>query len=309
MRSGALSKSVANGLGRHVVVLSPHLDDAALSLGASIATASRSGVRIDVVTVFANDPNSTGPAGPWDAVCGFSTAAEAARLRREEDRRGCELLGASPVWLPFADDEYKPDVDDDGLWDAVANVAQGADTVLTPGFPLAHPDHARLTGLLLAKPLPGVRLALYAEQPYATWRLIGRGGRMGAQGLTPGKGIQNLFSIALRTAAGRRMQTPPTPGTGAKLPGPLEWSVLPRGPRESWAKQRAIRAYQSQVKPLGPLVIPRILLYEFGWGGEAIAWTPESHHGAKLEHGRGTRSAPEPHGTAVSGRVELACSA
>jgi hypothetical protein len=211
--------------------------------------------------------------------------------------------------LPFADDEYERDVDNDGLRDAVANVVQGADTVLTPGFPLAQPDHARLTCLLLARPLPGVRLALYVEQPYATWRLIGRGRRTGAQRLTPKKGIQNLLAIGLRTAAGRRVQTPPGQAACTPAVGPLEWLVSPISPRQWWAKQRAIRAYRSQVKGFGPLVIPRLVIYESGWGGEAIAWTPESHQGATLDDGRGASSAPEPHGTAVYGRVDLACSA
>ncbi len=121
--------------------LEPHLDDAALSLGATVARASRSGARVDVVNVFANDPESTAGAGPWDAACGFTSAAEAARARREEDRRACRLLGAAAVWLPFADYEYEQDVDDDGLWAALADVVGAAETVLMPGFPLAAPDH------------------------------------------------------------------------------------------------------------------------------------------------------------------------
>lgn len=284
-------------LGRHIVVLSPHLDDAALSLGGTISQATRSGARVDVVTVFANDPESTAGAGPWDAVCGFGSAAEAAMGRREEDRRGCELLGARPVWLPFADDEYERDVDDDGLWDAVAEVAEGADTVLSPGFPLAQPDHARLTCLLLARPLPQVRLVLYVEQPYAAWRLIGRGQRTGAQGLTPKKGIQNLLAIGLRTAAGRRVQTPSSQPACATTVGPLEWLASPMSWQHWWAKQRAIRAYRSQVKSFGPLVVPRIAFYESGWGGEAIAWVPDSGHGAKLDEGSETPSLPEPRPT------------
>ena len=275
-KARAVSSTLTDRLGRHIVVLAPHLDDAALSLGGTIARETRSGARVDVVTTFANDPDSNAGPGPWDAVCGFSTAAEAARGRREEDRRACEVLGAAPVWLPFADDEYERDVDDDELWDAVANAVAGADTVLTPGFPLAQPDHARLTCLLLARPLPGVSLALYVEQPYATWRLIGRGQRTGAQGLTPRQGIQNLFAIGLRTAAGRRVQTPPERVACTTAVGPLEWLVSPMGLGQWLAKQRAIRAYRSQVKSFGPLVVPRMVFYESGWGGEAIAWVPDS---------------------------------
>jgi hypothetical protein len=269
-----LRRTSLESLGRHIVVLSPHLDDAALSLGGTIARASRAGARIDVVNVFANDPDSSAAPGPWDAACGFQSAAEAARSRREEDRRGCELLGAATTWLPFADFEYQRDVNDDALWDALVSVVQGADTVLTPGFPLAAPDHARLTCLLLGKPLPGVRLGLYVEQPYATWRLIGRGGRTGAHGLAPRKGVENLLAIALRTNAGRKLQTPESPSVCETSVGPLDWTVLPMRLRDWLAKQRAIRAYRSQVKGFGPLVLARIVAYESGWGGEAMAWAP-----------------------------------
>jgi LmbE family N-acetylglucosaminyl deacetylase len=262
-------------LGSRIVVLSPHLDDAALSLGGAIAGASRSGASVEVVTVFANDPDSTAPPGPWDAVCGFRTAGEAARLRREEDRRACELLGATPRWLPFADVEYEQDVDDDDLWQAVADVVRGTETVLIPGFPLAAPDHLRLTHLLLSRPLPAVQVGLFVEQPYATWRLIGRGRRTGAQGLTPRKGIANLLAFGFRTKAGRRMQMPSSPPE--LLPGKdaIEWLSLPMGRREWWLKQRAIRAYRSQVEAFGPLVIPRVVVYELGWNGEAIGWVPQ----------------------------------
>ena len=89
-----------------VAVLSPHLDDAILSLGAAISGA-RGDVR--VVTVFAGDPDSTLAAGEWDSRAGFRTVGEAARARREEDALACADVGARPVWLPFVDDQYPPD--------------------------------------------------------------------------------------------------------------------------------------------------------------------------------------------------------
>ena len=39
-------------------------------------------------------------AGGWDRRGGFATEGESARARREEDRRACAVLGATPVWLP-----------------------------------------------------------------------------------------------------------------------------------------------------------------------------------------------------------------
>ena len=66
-----------------VVVVSPHLDDAALSLGAAIARARRIGAaRVVVLTVFAGNPESDLPAGGWDSRAGFATEGEASRARR-----------------------------------------------------------------------------------------------------------------------------------------------------------------------------------------------------------------------------------
>jgi LmbE family N-acetylglucosaminyl deacetylase len=146
-----------------VAVLSPHLDDAILSLGAAIAGARGD---VSVVTVFAGDPDSTLAAGEWDSRAGFLTVGEAARARREEDALACADVGARPVWLPFVDNQYPPD-DDAAVWAALADALDGAETVLVPAFPLLHPDHGRLLDLVERNGLPGRRLGRYVEQPYA----------------------------------------------------------------------------------------------------------------------------------------------
>src|SRR5262245_42184425 len=85
--------------GDTVTVLSPHLDDAALSLGATLARATASGANVSVVTPFAGPTTSEAPAGWWDRACGFKTEGEAARRRRDEDMAACSIIGARPVWL------------------------------------------------------------------------------------------------------------------------------------------------------------------------------------------------------------------
>src|SRR5918997_1096243 len=127
-----------------VVVVSPHLDDAALSLGAAIARATRRGTPVTVLTPLAGDPASTEP-DQWARRCGFASAGEAARARREEDRRACAILGAEPEWLPFT--RNTPDSE---LAAAIREALAGAETVLVPGDPCDHPSHARVTRLVLA---------------------------------------------------------------------------------------------------------------------------------------------------------------
>lgn len=139
-----------------VVVVSPHLDDAVLSLGASLRRAVRHGARVEVLTVLAGMPASPRPAGPSTARAGFATTGEATRVRRGEDERACQTLGVSPVWLSFPDDPH------DGLR-VTQDVARalgarlaGCDAVLLPGFPLMHRDHVWVSRLALAA-LPRAR--------------------------------------------------------------------------------------------------------------------------------------------------------
>jgi LmbE family N-acetylglucosaminyl deacetylase len=265
---------MSNLRGSKIVVLSPHLDDGVFSLGASIARAAREGATVKNVTVFANALDSDRAGSPWDTTCGFRSEREASLARREEDMRACELVGAEPVWLPFRDEEYGRDATADDVWEALAEVVDWSDTVLAPGFPLAHDDHAWLTTLVVQRLPPGRSFGLYVEQPYASWRLIGRGRRTWAvPGLTLRQGIVNLIAILARSSSGRRLQQPglPTALAASVAPEPT-WSSAGARPAEWWAKLRAVRAYESQLRQFGPLVASRMALYELGWGGEGLAW-------------------------------------
>ncbi len=201
---------------RRIVVVSPHLDDGVLSLGAAIASWARSGSRVELVTVFACDPESNAEAGGWDARADFRTEGEASRARRQEDARACAILGATPVWLPFGDVDYERHGDDDAVHTAVASATAGADIVLLPGSPLSHPDHAWLSRALVDLNVRDV--GFYAEQPYT-----------------------------------RRSSTAPgAPGwLETALGAPLRFERVGSNPRDRLAKWRAIRRYSSQLPLLG----------------------------------------------------------
>ena len=149
------------------VVVSPHLDDAILSLGAAISSATRAGASITVLTVLAGDPDSRAAAGDWDGPAGFRTAGDAARLRREEDRYACDLVGATAAWLPFADHQYARREDDETIAASVLAAVDGASAVLLPGFPLMHEDHVWLDRLLTGRDFGPACVGRYVEQPYA----------------------------------------------------------------------------------------------------------------------------------------------
>jgi len=153
------------GPGKRIVVVSPHFDDGVLSLGAAMSSWARLGARVELLTVLGCDLGSNAPTTGWDARGGFRTEGEAARKRRVEDARACAVLGVVPVWLAFGSGDYDRHGDEESVRAAVVTRLAGADTVLFPGHPLSHPDHAWLVDSLEPVTL-SARVGRYAEQPY-----------------------------------------------------------------------------------------------------------------------------------------------
>ncbi len=235
--------------GRRVVVLSTHLDDAVLSVGAGLAAMIRGGIDVSVVTVLAGDPLGDETAGPWDEETGFRTSGEAARARREEDRHACEALGVMPIWFPYNDEQYPRGGSDEEIVQRLLEVLAGADAVLVPGFPLVQQDHAWLAKLALSLELHTV--GLYAEQPY----LEGQGW--------------------------------PSWTAGAEQPDitSSSWRALPATSEDRRAKRIAREAYRSQLariaRSLGrdwPGLRERMDSVEWSMGGELVAWLSRTAH-------------------------------
>lgn len=174
---------------RHLV-LSPHLDDAALSLGAAIHRWTRSGDDVLVVNVCAGSPNLARYsrfANELHKRWGLS-AHEAVAQRRREDRRALALLGARGRYLSELDAIYRsgnggrwlyPSGEaifgplhreertlDDGLARRLQTLALQwpADRVYAPLSIGDHVDHVRVRAAAEATGLP---LAYYEDYPYA----------------------------------------------------------------------------------------------------------------------------------------------
>jgi LmbE family N-acetylglucosaminyl deacetylase len=215
-------------LGRRLIVLSPHLDDAVFSLGATIARAARDGVQVTVLTVFGGDPDSSARAGDWDRQAGFATEGEAAARRRREDGRACSILSATPLWQPFPDEQYEGRPNDAHLADVLERTLRNADTVLVPGSPLKHPDHRCLAELIFEAACFTGRIGLYVEQPYALWE-----DRVGLP--------EQLRDLT---------------------PGPVKWRGTRVGYRELVLKMLACRAYTSQLALMPQRVVWPMSRYE-----------------------------------------------
>ncbi len=220
-----------------VAIVSPHLDDAVLSLGAAIARSTRAGASVSVVTVLSGDEGSEDEPGKWDESAGFRSAGEAAAARAREDDEACRIVGAVPVRLPFWDRQYAKGSGRETIFQAVVAATADADVVLLPGYPLKNEDHMWLTSLVLEHGLANGRLGFYTEQPYAAW-------------------------------------THEEPRT---LLGPAQpWISLKGAPTDQFVKLRACRAYSSQVPLLGGTrTLLGILAYETRHGGESVSWIGE----------------------------------
>jgi LmbE family N-acetylglucosaminyl deacetylase len=242
---------------RRLTVVSPHLDDAVFSLGGTIATLADAGTDVSVLTIFAGDPESDGPPTRWQERSGFASRAQAAHVLRAEDEAACELLGARPVWLPFASG-----APDDTILELLGPALSEADVVVVPGFPCTHEDHVRSAQLTAAVVLPE-KLALYVEQPYATWRLLGGGVPLQRR-------LRALAALAADSRA-RRLQAPGPPPALPALGG-LAWRVQAASSEHRRRKRRAMRCYESQWRIFSRFLLPGIALYERSRGGEELAF-------------------------------------
>ena len=233
-----------------VAVVSPHLDDAVLSLGATMRAATRLGARIDVLTVLSGDPASTTPSDANNLRAGFATAGDAARARRLEDERACRMVGARALWLPFADDANEPIPDDDAIVESLSEHLRDYDSVVLPGFPLRHRDHQRIARLTLRALEPGTVIGLYVEQPYASWRAFSR------KALNPRASVPTM---SLRDV-------------GLDVPTGGRWHATRARPSDWRAKASAAGLYKSQIAVLRRAPRARILAYELLRGGERVMW-------------------------------------
>ncbi|MEI7860780.1 MAG: PIG-L family deacetylase [Acidimicrobiales bacterium] len=211
-----------DGVLDRVVVVSPHFDDAALS--AAYLLLSHPGST--VVTVMAGRPDAyPDPMSEWDAAGGFTAGDDVVAIRRDEDRAAMAVLGATPVWLEFADHQYlapgvRPDTGNvtEALIEAIRGA--GATAVFLP-MGLANPDHGLTheAGLL-------ARLSLSSEGGGPTWFCYQDGGYTHLPGLLAWR-VSQLFRRGLW----------PTPAIV-----PMVTDVV--------AKRLAIECYVSQVAQL-----------------------------------------------------------
>jgi LmbE family N-acetylglucosaminyl deacetylase len=171
------------------IVLSPHLDDAALSLGGTIARLVAAGEAVLVVNICSGSPPLGGPFSSFAALQHARwklPADEAVALRRAEDAAALAILGADSLHLDLLDAIYRmPEayVDDATLFGAVApddplaalsRPSLEAIVAGSPGArlyaPLAvgnHVDHQAVHQVAAELAAAGAQVLYYEDFPYA----------------------------------------------------------------------------------------------------------------------------------------------
>ena len=155
-----------------VLAVSPHLDDAAFSVGATLAALAGDGHEVTVVTCFTRSvPDPSGFALACQLDKGLPPDVDYMALRRAENDAAMAVLGASPVYLglpeaphrgyTIAADLFAGVHEDDQVWRSLGAALEGhdADLWLAPQALGGHVDHLQV-----------LRAVAGLDRPVLWWR-------------------------------------------------------------------------------------------------------------------------------------------
>lgn len=156
------------------IYLSPHLDDAVFSAGGLIYEQARTGIPVQIWTLMCGylpEPEET--LSPFaqllHGVWGVSSAQAASQMRREEDKRAAEILGAQVIHFDFLDCIYRRGAGGEWLYSDVFLPPHPADAGLPVRIAEAlrkhlQPDDVLVCQLALGSHVDHVLVRRAAEQ-------------------------------------------------------------------------------------------------------------------------------------------------
>jgi LmbE family N-acetylglucosaminyl deacetylase len=167
---------------KHIVAISPHLDDAAFSVGGLLASRARAGDRVTIVTCFTgNVAEPTGFALACQLDKGLGPEVDYMALRRAEDHAACAVIGATAVHLPLLEAPHRgyaraPELfaarrDDDAMLAPLSAVLAEQIALLSPDLllgPLAIGNHVDHWLVRDALETCGAPILLWEDWPYLT---------------------------------------------------------------------------------------------------------------------------------------------
>jgi LmbE family N-acetylglucosaminyl deacetylase len=231
------------------LILSPHLDDAALSCWHLLSGPGE----VEVVNVFTGIP-ANGVVGDWDRRTGATAGAARVMERLEEDRGALAVAGRAGVGLGLLDAQYR---ENGGAPDVLGALSRrlAPDAVLyAPAALGVHADHALVRDAALGLRERGHEVRYYADLPHALalgWPEWVTGRPRASSGPDP---------------SGERWRTA-LEGSGLRLEEfGAEVHELP--PEDFERKLEALRAYRTQLDALERLAPLGLLRYEVVWTDE-----------------------------------------
>lgn len=272
-----------------IAIVSPHLDDAVLSVGGLIGREADAGNRVGVVTCFTAGP-------PPDAVPSDRRVFADHTARRAEDQRALAILGASHRWLDLQERSWREPplpgplhafrtphrIEDFSelatIRDVIGDLVDRGVLVYAPLGVGHHVDHvevalAAMTAMLETRAFTQIR---FYEDSYAMARLPRRRHFVAKRRMWPWFGAPAwasprigamLFLIGL---AARGPRVDDYLATAARL----EWisRPAPLSTAEEERKLAAVAEYDSQVKTFGGIhrVRPFLRRGHRMLGGETI---------------------------------------
>lgn len=148
-----------------MLILSPHLDDAALSCWHVLAGPGEA----TVLNVFDGTPPDGTPLPWWDTLTGASDPVTRMAERRAEDARARAELGRDAISLGLLDAQYRggPTSIADLARRLSARVSEDALVYAPAGIAGFHADHAAVRDAAIELVRSGRSLRLYADLPQA----------------------------------------------------------------------------------------------------------------------------------------------
>ena len=146
------------------VILSPHLDDAVLSLWHLLAGDGE----VAVLNVFGGSPEGHRGDAWWDRLTGAPDSVARMAERHSEDRAALAMAGREPADLDFLDGQYRdaePPLE--ALVDRIAQAAPEG-LLLAPAGLDRHDDHVLVRAAVFELQGRGREVGLYADIPHAT---------------------------------------------------------------------------------------------------------------------------------------------
>jgi LmbE family N-acetylglucosaminyl deacetylase len=233
-------------------VVSPHLDDAAISASASIGAGGAA-----VLTVFTALPGADMPASWWDRLTSATSSRERQRERLAEDHAAMRLLSARCVHLDEPEALYRDgDPDLRRTVERMTELFKVAREVWLPAAIGGHRDHvfARDAGLRAAAAAGHAQVVLYADFPY----VISYGWPSWVTGRPADPYVDSAFWLADQLDSA---------GLDQSL---LTATVTRLSPEQRAAKAEIIAVYRTQAPALGLAAAdlardPSKLDYELSW--------------------------------------------